>query len=208
MSWLARITIPVRDALQLRLTDNERWHRFSWLCFPNDPDASRDFLTRLDIGREEMRLYVLGCREPQRPASCLKEWWACRQVAPTFLEHDVYRFSLRANPTKKVLSFDEKGKRKRNSRKVAIVGKEAQQEWLERKASQYGFSLDERAPLSISATANHTFLREGNAILQVGVDFQGLLRVTDRELFKQAFQQGLGSSKAFGFGMLLLQPFA
>ncbi|MBO4317469.1 MAG: type I-E CRISPR-associated protein Cas6/Cse3/CasE [Mailhella sp.] len=206
MSWLARIIIPAKDALRLGLTDNERWHKFSWQCFPGSPDAPRDFLTRLDTMAGEMRLYVLAEREPERPAACLPEWWACRPVAPAFLEHDAYRFSLRANPTKKVTAFHANGEPKKNSRKVAVTGREEQREWLGRKGRQYGFAIDDAAPLVISAAANHVFYRGGNAVLHVGVDFQGVLRVTDRDLFKTAFQRGLGSSKAFGFGMLLLQP--
>ena len=39
-----------------------------------------------------------------------------------------------------------------------------------------------------------------------GVRFRGRLQVTDRERFIHAFHHGIGSAKAFGYGMLLLQP--
>ena len=41
-----------------------------------------------------------------------------------------------------------------------------------------------------------------------GVEFCGVLEVTDRERFLQTFRGGVGSAKAFGFGMLVLAPLA
>jgi CRISPR system Cascade subunit CasE len=38
------------------------------------------------------------------------------------------------------------------------------------------------------------------------VEFQGSLRVVDPNKFRSAFAQGIGSAKAFGFGMLVLAP--
>ncbi len=206
MTWLARIRIPVREAYRLRLTDNDRWHKFSWQCFPEASGTSRDFLTRLDAEQDCLRLYVLAARKPVRPACCAETWWGCREISAGFLEHEAYRFSLRANPTRKVRAFDAEGNRKRQSRKTVVPGRERQKLWLERKGDQAGFVLDERVPLSVSGTTNHTFYRNGDTVLQVGVEFRGVLRVTDGELFKQAFLRGLGSARAFGFGMLLLRP--
>ena len=38
------------------------------------------------------------------------------------------------------------------------------------------------------------------------VDFGGLLRVRDQNAFKDAFANGIGSAKAFGFGLLVIVP--
>ena len=40
------------------------------------------------------------------------------------------------------------------------------------------------------------------------VEFRGTLRVTDPAAFHQTFQTGLGSGKAFGFGLLVIAPLA
>jgi len=37
------------------------------------------------------------------------------------------------------------------------------------------------------------------------VDFQGILTVTDPELFRKALYEGLGKSKAFGCGLMLVR---
>jgi len=38
------------------------------------------------------------------------------------------------------------------------------------------------------------------------VEFQGVLTVTDPALFRTTFTTGIGSAKAFGFGLLALAP--
>jgi CRISPR-associated protein Cas6/Cse3/CasE subtype I-E len=39
-----------------------------------------------------------------------------------------------------------------------------------------------------------------------GIEFRGVLEVTDRARFFQTFRSGVGSAKAFGFGLLVLAP--
>jgi CRISPR system Cascade subunit CasE len=36
--------------------------------------------------------------------------------------------------------------------------------------------------------------------------FEGLIEVTDVDLFRQALVQGIGSGKAYGFGLLSIAP--
>jgi CRISPR system Cascade subunit CasE len=38
------------------------------------------------------------------------------------------------------------------------------------------------------------------------VEFRGTLRVTDPAKFRRVFTGGLGSAKAFGFGLLVIAP--
>ena len=38
------------------------------------------------------------------------------------------------------------------------------------------------------------------------VDYQGVLTVTDPIRFHEAFTRGIGSAKAFGFGLLVIAP--
>ncbi len=50
------------------------------------------------------------------------------------------------------------------------------------------------------------FRKKGRRSKLVAVDFSGMLTVTDRDAFMYAFNNGIGTAKAFGFGMLMLQP--
>ena len=78
--------------------------------------------------------------------------------------------------------------------------------WLDRKAAQGGFAVTECVvgPPQASYFVNKRRKRGKHN----SVDFQGLLRVTDRAAFQSAFHEGIGPAKAFGFGLLLLEPVA
>jgi CRISPR system Cascade subunit CasE len=51
-----------------------------------------------------------------------------------------------------------------------------------------------------------TFVKKNKKGKHITVDFGGVLEVKKRERFKQAFLEGIGTAKAFGYGLLVLQP--
>lgn len=101
MIRLARAELDMAHALRLGLRDAYDWHKAAWRCFPDEPEARRDFLTRLDppqAGSRRCRFWLLSARCPQRPDWCPPEGWGVKAVAPGFLEHERYCFDLLANP--------------------------------------------------------------------------------------------------------------
>ena len=50
------------------------------------------------------------------------------------------------------------------------------------------------------------FRQKEHSAYHGGVQFRGVLEVTDREHFIQTYQAGIGGAKGFGFGLLLLSP--
>ena len=110
---LAEIRLAYEAAVKAGLRDNYAWHQKIWLCFPGRGDAGRDFLTRLDPGDGHFRLLLLSATEPQRPPWCPTDAWRSRAVPDSFLDHAAYRFSLVANPTRKLVTRDESGARKK-----------------------------------------------------------------------------------------------
>jgi CRISPR system Cascade subunit CasE len=52
---------------------------------------------------------------------------------------------------------------------------------------------------------NHFRQRE-NKGYHGGVQFRGILEVTDPAQFAETYRQGIGSAKGFGFGLMLLAP--
>jgi CRISPR system Cascade subunit CasE len=50
------------------------------------------------------------------------------------------------------------------------------------------------------------FRKKGQAAYHGGVQFRGILEVTDQNHFIETYYAGIGSTKAFGFGLLLLAP--
>lgn len=206
MTWLVRMELPKETLAQCRFSDAYAWHQAAWTCFPGMPDNNRDFLTRLDWNPGGCRLYILSRSTPVRPGWCPQECWAVREIPPSFLEHETYRFDLVVNPTRKIAAFGPDGQKTKNGRRLALISESDRRAWLERKGLRHGFSLVPDASLLIDELDTQVFLRKSRTGTHVSVRFRGVLTVTDKSLFQDAFLSGIGSAKAFGFGMLLLQP--
>ena len=128
-----------------------------------------------------------------------------------------YRFSLVANPTRKGRVVGEDGARAVQGKRAFITHREDRDvpggkpqagllSWLARKADAGGFMLPDRAAVRTVPRPRAYFNKGGKLGLHGGVEFQGALRVIDPAKFRAAFIHGIGSAKAFGFGMLVLAP--
>ena len=206
---LTQALVPYEIAARWRkdggFTDSYAWHKRAWDCFPGQPDSARDFLTRLDDTGNGFRLLILSATGPAKPDWCPDHAWKSKAVGENFLTHPRYRFSLLANPTRKLAApRDAEGKR-RNAKRVPISKRENLLAWLERKATQHGFSITPEEIRTIPQP-RQSFVKAGQAGLHTATEFTGVLTVTDPALLRQAFANGIGSAKAFGFGMLCLSP--
>ena len=214
---LTEIRLGYEAAVKAGLRDNYAWHQKIWLCFPGREEAARDFLTRLDPQDGHFRLLLLSALPPQRPPWCPTDSWRSKPVPEDFLAAPAFRFSLVANPTQKLVVRDETGNKKKNGRRIPIVHRDdteavktgkVQQgllSWLARKGEAHGYTFNPDEVRTIPRS-RHYFIKGGSVGLHTGVEFQGLLRVTNPDKFRHAFTQGIGSAKAFGFGMLVLDP--
>jgi CRISPR system Cascade subunit CasE len=204
MSYLAKIEIDHETAYKAGLRDSYAWHQKSWLAFPGRDGEERDFLTRLDEIDEGFRLLLLSATSPTRPAWCPESSWECKEIAPAFFSHATYRFSLMANPTKKVRSAPD-GRLLKNSRRIALSKREDLLDWLRRKGEAGGFTFEAEKTRTIPRP-RQAFLKKGQAGLHTATEFVGLLTVMDASAFQKAATLGIGPAKAFGFGMLCLSP--
>jgi CRISPR system Cascade subunit CasE len=135
------------------------------------------------------------------------------------------RFRLRANPTKRVWKADDVAGRSWKGKRVDLRREEDQLAWLSRKGQadplkeRGGFQLlDVRIrpdEASIHADVANVALTPGDAVhgrrqgatLTFGsVVFDGVLRVTDARAFNNTLVTGIGSGKAYGFGLLSIAP--
>lgn len=202
--FLTKVEIDHETAFKAGLRDSYGWHQKIWKAFPGRDGGARDFLTRLDIIDGGFRLLLLSKAEPVRPDWCPEPAWQSKPVPASFFQHPAYRFSLLANPTRKVRSSPD-GELLKNSRRVPLVQREALLGWLERKGQQHGFAVDPGNVRTVPRP-RRAFIKKGAAGLHAATDFIGVLHVTDREAFRLAALGGVGPAKAFGFGMLCLAP--
>jgi len=209
--FLSKIEIDYETAHKAGLHDSYTWHQWAWQAFPDRPEASRDFLTRLDDTGHGFRFLIQSATEPTRPPTCPADSWESKTIPESFFDHPRYRFSLLANPTKKLASpRDAEGKR-RNAKRIPISKREDLIEWLLRKGKQHGFDVD-LASLKTNPRPRQVFVKKSttdqrrHSGLHSATEFVGLLTVADPAAFAQATRSGIGPAKAFGFGMLCLAP--
>jgi CRISPR system Cascade subunit CasE len=133
------------------------------------------------------------------------------------------RFRLRANPTKRVAAKDERLGGVMAGKRVGLADVVEQVRWLLRKAEAGGFRIpgewvDARRPETGEPVQVPNFRvdvvpdgrdrngKPGHAGEFLTVRFDGLLVVTNPEAFRATVAAGIGSGKAFGFGLLSLAP--
>ena len=130
-----------------------------------------------------------------------------------FLAHRTFAFDLRANPIKTLVVRGPDGAtllrpngKRAHGKRVPLVDPDELRAWIERKALAGGFRLAEEKPLDVGPMCEHHFHRKGGTGYHGGVQFKGILEVTDPIKFSETFHSGIGSAKGFGFGLLLLAP--
>ncbi len=123
-------------------------------------------------------------------------------------------FRLRANPTKRISDRTPGRENQLLGKRVALLREEEQLAWLARKGDQGGFRLVHVAakpelPDVRVAAQEHVRGRRPDPAgerphpLTFGAAlFEGYLEVSDRDAFHATLLQGIGSGKAFGFGLL------
>lgn len=143
---------------------------------------------------------------------------ACKSVSEQYARLRsgmALRFRLRANPTKKIDTKTGSDDKRRNGRRVGIWEEEGQMDWLMRKGAASGFEL---VPVPDNeGIVDVRVLREPNVVSAKGpsnspsrvfgsVLFEGHLRIVNHSVFISALETGIGSGKAYGFGLLSLAP--
>lgn len=181
----------------------------------NCQDMHRTLMKAFDCSREEASLiyrlfktdesiyiYTQSAVKPQweriekNGFHCVK----MQDITPlldTFQNEMPLRFSLLACPAKKV-----KGEGK-NSKRVLLRSTEERIAWLSRQGEKCGFKV-----LEAHEAAKEQLLfgtKSSGEFYLAGVSFEGLLCITDAALFRRAFQQGIGSEKAYGLGLLMVK---
>ena len=206
MTYLTQIIVDYELAIRhLKIHDSYDWHQRVWQAFKGCDGQTRDFLIRVDEVHLAYRLLVLSQRPPNKPDWCPAECFHTKEITNDFLSARMYRFNLLANPTRKVRRYDN-GIALKNGRRIPLTKHEDLLAWMQRKALSGGFGIAEPTALSIITKPRSYFQKTGMRGVHHAVEFSGVLTVTDLDLFRRTFAIGIGSAKAFGFGLLALAP--
>jgi len=122
----------------------------------------------------------------------------------TFADRQYLRFRLRANPTKK-LSRGHSGRK--NGVRVGLYTEDEQRAWLDRKGVEAGFGVVS-CDVVPEGKARASKSADGAQVRMplLSVRFDGVLEVTDPQALVNTLRGGIGSAKAFGFGLLSVAP--
>ena len=112
---------------------------------------------------------------------------------------DIKRFRLTANPTVSVC--DEKGKR---GKVLAHITAEHQKKWLIEKGKSNGFILNDDSFDIVQCKWKRFYKSGSKAITLLSVTYEGILEITDAELFRNALTNGIGRGKAYGMGLMTI----
>lgn len=127
---------------------------------------------------------------------------AVKPFHPLLQLGQMLHFRLRANPTiKKTREGTRSDGTPRLNNRVPLVHEEAQQDWLHRKANQHGFRIE-----NVYLSQSDRFQNRQNQLTLYTIQYDGILQITDLDLFQLALQNGIGSGKGFGCGLLSLAP--
>lgn len=133
------------------------------------------------------------------------------------------RFRLRANPTRKINTSSKEDRlsgEKKNGIRVPITSDEELVKWLKRKSQNHGFEI-----LNLKISKEIPNVRISSMEYSRGVkkkptgksgksfnlkfdtiQFDGVLKINELDKFSDAIKNGVGSGKAFGYGMLSIAP--
>ena len=180
-----------------------------------------------DFGRRTPVFYVVSKRRPM-----IEEQSGSVQIKPydpQITSGQRFTISLRANPVvsrrderSSMKPQDQKGKLRRHD--VLMEAKrhakcenldpaewrEAQRravlKWLIKQSDQFGCSVNEDESFAINGYRQHVLPRKGKKPIKFSsVDITGIIKVNEPDRLKKALFQGIGKSRGFGCGLLLIR---
>ena len=209
--YLSRLTLNPRDRNARRdLSSPYELHSTLARMFADAPQQTERVLFRLERG--ENRVLIQSRTRPDFSALprgyCLHA--ECRDDYGEKLRAVVsgqrLAFRLLANPTSRETLGEGSAKRKR--RKPLLDG-QAQEAWLRRKLTdEAGAQLVSGRAAILDTQRNEKRGGRSNEGTQthVPVLFEGVLVVGDPDRLRAAIENGIGSAKGYGFGLLSLAP--
>lgn len=207
MIYLSRLVLNPRSPDVLRDLGNPyQLHRTLMSGFPPNMPPGERVLFRVEVQRIEPFLSIL-VQSHNKPdweklarSNYLNRPAAVKTVDLRPEAGQVFRFRLLANPTKRLRSDGTA-----DGPRVGLTREEDQLAWLLRKGERHGFRVLEARTAKVAQPDGLKIEQnKRHRIRQQAVRFDGLLQVTDAELFARSLSDGIGSGKGMGFGLLSL----
>ena len=207
--YLSRVELDVtRRATMRALAAPQKLHGAVESAFPGE---RRRRLWRLDHWNGKLYLLLLSEDQPnlleisdqfgpvnRQGCTEIREY---NQLLERIVPGSVWQFRLTANPTKSCAG--EAGAEHRG-KVLAHCTVEYQEKWLLDRAEKHGFRLE---PDGFTVTASRWlhFAKGGmqnRTVSLLSVTYEGVLQVTEPDLFRTLLTSGIGRGKAYGLGLM------
>ena len=223
--YFSRVTLKINQLpyiMQQKMRNSGPYaiHQWLWQLFPNQ--EKRTFLFREERIGKGYQYYLLSEVAPlSNHQFFLIE---TKPYQPKLTTGMRLFFSLRANPV-----VFKNGKRsdvlmnakypirkqelKIETNEIKLRQNQAAINWLIKQSETRGFSLsttnDQQVNCAVISYVQQQFIKKSDhkPIIYSSVDYQGVLTVTDAELFLNTIYQGIGKSKGFGCGLFLIKHY-
>lgn len=222
MSFFSRLLInPQRREARKLLASPQAMHAAVLAAFPPDltVESTGRVLWRLDAQGHSYTLYIQSPEEPDLRHLQEAAGWAARPAETAHLgkllnklqPEQTWAFRFTGNPVKSLPTGGHK-----RGRVVPHVTAEQQIGWLVHKAPQWGFEIvqgeTEEHRVAVTSREDQRFSRKNphaenrrSTVTLRQAQFDGILRITDAELFKKSLLTGMGKGKAYGCGLLTIR---
>lgn len=134
---------------------------------------------------------------------------------PKFIEGQHLKFRLAANPTRRLSKNSPDAKDESVGKRVPVPTDQLF-DWLDIKAGKSGFAINKDSTAVQPGYVYFKKFRKQNDKSKIekngeqsrlrSVRYEGALEVIDAETFRNTLINGIGSGKAFGFGLLSVAP--
>lgn len=199
-------------------TDGYAAHQLLWNLFPNDGDKKRDFLFHKDDKESIPSFFVMSQKKPVSIGALSVQ---TKPFTPKLSVGQKLAFTLVANPVvarkkdgkkhskKHDVWMDTKKQAKENGLsgdKLVQLCETASKEWLIRQGERCGFAISKDAIIVDGYQQNRFYKGKGEKTIRFSsIHYEGILKVTDPVSFIKMLGEGLGKSKAFGCGLMLVR---
>lgn len=197
--YLIKVEMDLRNALPL-LTDCQKMHRFVTGLFGTARQASQ-ILYRTNLVQNKLSIYLYAqIRAEHVPEYCDVQQRDITSWLDNMTAGQLWNFDLIASPSKKVGAQGRK-----NSQRRILREPSERRSWLERKAEQSGFAILCAEELEQIHVSGRHKADNGGVMYHDAYHYRGTLQITDADTFRTALQSGIGSGKAYGFGMMMVK---
>ncbi|MFC0530337.1 type I-E CRISPR-associated protein Cas6/Cse3/CasE [Phytohabitans kaempferiae] len=219
--FLTRFQInPARRNARKLLSSPHAMHAAVRAAFPVAEDyerAATRTLWRLDTPTTAtVHLYIVSPGRPdlthlieQVGWPTIDEAWVTRDydgLLDSLRQGQEWAFRLTANPT----HSGRKTAEAKETQRFGYLREPEQVQWLTSRAERHGFVVatqhDGRPNLRLHRRQTQSFKRGMGTVTLATATYDGVLQVTDADVFRRTLVSGIGHAKAYGCGLLTLAP--